>query len=124
MATQTRLELFLGTDFTFRFAIANDEETEALDITGWALSFMIKRSGHDADVAALLTKTTPTITITGAYDAVIADNLQRANVAILDTDTDAIAAGMCAWELKRTDAGFETILGYGPIKLQRSVHRS
>ena len=45
-------------------------------------------------------------------------------MTVLDTDTDAIAPGLYHYELKRTDAGFETPLALGTLTLKRGVHRT
>jgi len=125
MAKETRLELRIGTDFAFLFPVLNEDEDEAINISGWALSFMIKRAASDSDAAALLTLTTAAaITIAGTYNVDPDVNAQRATVAVADTDTDALASGSAQWELKRTDAGFETILGYGEMRLYRTLHRT
>jgi hypothetical protein len=125
MAKETALELYLGTDHTFIHQCLNEDEDAVIEITGWALSWMIKRSRSQVDASAVLTKTTSSgIAISGTYNADPDVNTQLATVTIADTDTDALTAGSCIWELKRTDAGSETILGYGPITLIRSVHRS
>ena len=127
MAKQTTLNpYFLGTDFAYVFHIQNAAETASIDIAGWALSFMLKNRQTDADLSALLTKTTAagTVSISGAFNATPATNTQRATVTIADTDTDALATGVKHWELKRTDAGLEAILAYGSVELRRGVHRT
>jgi hypothetical protein len=94
-------------------------------MTGWSLSWMLKRSPYHADSEALLTKTTPTgIVITGTFHATPAQNQQRATVTIADTDTENLPAGAWPYELKRTDPGAETILAYGLVELVRSVHHA
>lgn len=120
-------DLVLGTDFSYPFHIKDpDDLTVAIEITGFALSFMLKKSLSDADAAAKLTKTTAGggIAIAGTFNATAASNLQRATVTIADTDTDALAPGLHYWELKRTDAGLETRMAYGKVVLVRGVHRS
>lgn len=123
MAKATNLRLFIGTDYSYSFAVLNADETEAEDVSTWALSWMLKTDANLADSAASLTKTTVSgIAISGVYNATPASNTQRAVVTIADTDTTSLIAGNYAWELKRTDAGSETVLAYGTITLIRSVH--
>lgn len=126
MAKETATTLFIGTDHQFKYHIQNDAETAALDVTGWALSWMIKRSKNHSDAEALLTKTTTGggVVIAGTFNADPALNLQRATVSIFDTDTDGQPAGVRYYELKRMDAGSETILAYGELELLRSVHHA
>lgn len=111
-------DLYAGEDKTVSVSIYQADETTAQNITGWALSYRWKRSLDDADADAVLTKTTADgITITNGAGGLC-------EIAIADTDTDAIAAGPYFHELKRTDAGSETILTTGTVYLRRSVHRS
>ena len=127
MAKETALEIWVGggEDHEFVFDVTNVPETVAIDITGWALSFMVKRRVSDADSAALVTKTTSSgIAIAGVFAAVITTNTQRATVTIADSDVDDFVAGLMRWELKRTGAGVEAPLAYGPINFRRSVHKS
>lgn len=122
----TALEpLYIGSDFTYSLHVKNEAETEAIDITGWALSFMLKRRLEQPDASALLTKTTPSgVTISGTFDEDPEVNTQRASVFIADTDTDPLTPGSIFWEFKRTDAGLETPLAGGPVELKRGVHRA
>ena len=128
MAKETNLTdpVFLGTDHQFRFHVKNDGETASVDITGYALSFMIKADFGDADASALVTVTTAGggVAISGTYNATPASNTQRATATVADTATDALAEGTRHYELKRTDAGLETVLAYGTVILQRGVHRT
>jgi hypothetical protein len=125
MAKETTATLYLGADHTYPFTILNQAETLAVDISGWALSWMVKRRKSDADAAAVLTKTTVSgIVISGTYNATITTNTQVATVTVADTDTDAIAEGLYHYELKRTDAGLETPLAFGTLTLKRGVHRT
>jgi hypothetical protein len=125
--TETRLDLDLGTDgppYNFQVKDA-DDATAAVDVSAWTFSFMVKRSAHDLDAAALITKTLDSgITIAGTFDPVAADSTQRVTVTIADTDTDALNSGTCVWELKRTNAGAERVVAYGEIRLYRSLHRT
>lgn len=113
--------LAIGTDHQFIFHIKNDDESASVDITGWTLSFRIKRKLTDADAAALVTKTA---SVGGSFNSTPTLNAQRATVTVEDTDTDTVTPGVCYYELKRTDAGFETILVHGTINLWQAVHRA
>lgn len=126
MAKETADEAFIGTDFQRIYHVLNEDEDEAIDISGWALSWMLKRKLTMLDADASVTKSTATtgVSIGGLYNATPGSNLQRATVTILDTDTDALAAGIYYYELKRTDAGLETVLAYGEMELLRGVHRA
>jgi hypothetical protein len=127
MAKETADEIFIGTDVERDYHILNDGETAAINIAGFALSWMLKKRLAHPDADAFITKTTAAlggITIAGVYDADPDVNLQRATVVISDTDTDDLGKGDYFWELKRTDSGAETILCYGKMTLLRSVHHA
>ena len=51
-----------------------------------------------------------------------ATNTQVATVTILDTETSPLPEVLAQYELKRMDAGFETVLAYGTLELVRAVH--
>jgi len=125
MAKKTPAHIFLGEDRQFVFTILNQAETVVIDITGWALSWMVKRYKSDADLSAILTKTTggAGIVISGVFNALPATNTQIATVTVADTDTATLTEELCHWELKRTDPGFETVLAYGTLELILAVHR-
>jgi len=124
MAKLTDVSLFLGTDFSYVFSILNDGETAAVNILNWTISWMLKEDVNDADASALLTLTTASaIVVSGTYNSVPATNTQVATVTIADTDTTSLEPMQAVWELKRTDAGLETVLAYGRIELLRAVHR-
>lgn len=124
MAKETSDSIFIGTDFQRVFHIKNDTELASIDITGWALSWMVKRYTSDADGSALLTKTTSAgIVIAGAFNASPSVNAQRATVTVVDTDSTSLNPGLYFWELKRTDDTFETVLAFGTIEVIQGVHR-
>jgi hypothetical protein len=120
------IKLKIGTDHRLEYGILNSAQTTAIDITGWALSWMLKRRASDLDVAAVLTKTTSGggITVTGLFNESPAANAQRARVSISDEDTGTLAPNVYISELKRLDAGFETILASGLLELSYAVHRA
>lgn len=124
---ETALEYDIGTDQSYEFtAYTSSAQTTIREITGWALSFLVKRKATDADVDAVITKTTAGggIVISGTFNATPASNTQKATVSIADTDTDSLTAGVYRWELKRTDAGSEARIAYGTIVLNQTVHRT
>lgn len=121
MAIETPLEYWLGTDQAFDFTIYRSKaKSQIRDITGYTLSFMVKRAKSDADASALFTGSA---TISGTYAADPASNTQKATAQIADTDLPvSTTAGQVHWELKRTDAGAESVLAFGPLLLRRPVH--
>lgn len=124
---ESKLFYDIGTDRpTYDFTVYTSSDQDAItDITGWTLSFLVKRRPTDADVDALVTKTTAAgIVISGVFNASPATNTQKATVTMVDTETDAIAAATYYWELKRMDAGSEQRIGYGRIAFNQTVHRA
>lgn len=92
----------------------------AQNVTGWALSYMLKRNFTDADSDALITKTTAagSIALTTPASGIV-------TVTITDTDTENLEEGVPYYqELKRTGDGVEAILSQGQVRLRQSVHKS
>jgi hypothetical protein len=115
-------EWFIGTDHQFEFGPMLDGDGIPINIATWTMSWMLKRGLDDVDALALLTKTP---SITGTYSATVSANTQRAVVTIADTDTDGfVARAYYHHELKRMDAGSESVLAYGTAVLKRGVHRT
>lgn len=109
---------FTGEDKALVFTIYESDETTPQDITGWTVSWRLKRRQSDADSAALLTKTVGSgIALTTPLSGVL-------TVSIADTDTDAILAGSYFHELKRTTDGSETVLSFGSAVLKQALHRA
>ena len=125
MAIETAVDVFQGTDRQFVFTIKNAAETACVDITGWALSWMVKRYPADTDLQAIVTKTVALggIVISGVFNATPSVNTQVATVTLVDTDTTLVDPGLYRYELKRTDDNLETVLSYGPLVVIQGVHR-
>jgi len=101
-----------------------------VDVTGWALTWILRNSQSAAD-PALLTKATggSGIQITGSYNATRDLNTQRVLVTVEDTDTwnpptTEFAAKEYAYSLKRTDAGSETVLVFGALPIGKVTARA
>lgn len=113
---------FIGQDRQVILHVQNATRTESIDISSWALRYMVKRRHTDADGAAVVDKATGSgITIAGVFNANPALNLQRATATIADTDTDGLTPATYYAEWKRTDANFETVLAYNDYQLVRGV---
>lgn len=110
-------ELFSGVDKTLQFTVV-DASDAAVNITGWALEWVLYQGvSPKKGATALITKTTSAgITITNGAGGVC-------QVAIADTDTDTIDGDDKPGyyqELRRTDAGLEDVLAYGPVTIKQS----
>ena len=96
------------------FTIYQSDGVTPQDITGWTLSWMLKRKATDADASALVTKAA---TLTTPASGIC-------TVALTDDDTSALLAGnLYRHELKRTNTGLETVLSYGKVNIKQAVHR-
>lgn len=122
MAKETDLSLFLGESRDLEFDITNVAETQAIDISGWTLSFMVKARLSDPDASALITKSPASIA--GAFDSDPAVNSQRASINLERSDSTSLTAGLRYWELKRTNTGVQTVVARGRLILRRGVHIS
>jgi hypothetical protein len=110
-------DLYTGEDKTLTITVYQADGATPQNITGWALSYRWKRKASDPDTAAVLTKTTASgIALTTPATGIC-------TVTIDDTDTDNLAPQTYVHELKRTDAGSETVLTTGTVLLQRALHR-
>lgn len=109
--------LFTNSDKLIQFQVKQSDETTAQNISGWALSWMLKRRLRDADDDALIVKTTGDgdITITSGAGGLC-------QLTVTDEDTTSIKAGLYYHELKRTDVGAETPLCSGIVVLRQSGH--
>lgn len=112
-------QYFTGEDKTLRVTIYADEDHSSReDITGWTLSFLVKKRHSQDDDDALVTKTT------AAGITLVSPTVGVLDIALSDDDIAAIVGGALYWhELKRTNAGTETVLMQGTFMLNRSVHQ-
>lgn len=110
---------FTNTDKTFTFTVRDDAGV-AKNVTGWTLSWVVKRTKETADASAIVTKTTTAggITIVNAAAGIV-------RVTIAAADTDATVKARVYWhELKRTDTGLKAVLTHGLAVLRRGAHLS
>jgi len=112
---------FIDEDKTLAFEILGADGATPVDMTGWTLAWTVRRYVTDADPAIAKASGGSGVTITGTYNVDRATNTQRVIVAIADTDTAALAAGIYKHALKRTDEGSETILSFGDLVLQKAA---
>jgi hypothetical protein len=111
-------EWFAGEQKDLVFTIYQTDDTTVQDISGWGLSWMLKRQARDTDASAVLHKTTATggIVLTTPMTGVC-------TVTVNDDDTDG-RAGTYYHELKRVDPGAEAILSYGRAVIADPLHDS
>jgi hypothetical protein len=87
-----------------------------VDITGWAISMVVKTS-VDAATATL----TKTASITGTYNVTRAVNTQRAVFSLLEADTRLLSPRNYAVSIKRTTPGVGEVLGYGTLVAEKTT---
>ena len=110
--------MFVGEDKLLRFELPSaSDPLAAVDMTGWAMVF---------DVRAKDTSPDPTIvsavpSLIGSFNSVRASNMQRATVTLTDDQLNLFKAKNYRWSWKRTDAGNETVLGWGTFAPQKAT---
>lgn len=105
---------FTGEDRTIDYLV-DDSAGADLDVSGYALTWELKRSLDAA--TALITKTK------AAGQIVVADGTgtnDKATVTITDTDTEGMKPGRYFHVLRRTDLGNEIWLAFGKVTLSSS----
>jgi len=111
-------EWYTGTDHLFQVTVYKADGTRQ-DISGWALSWLVKRGHGEPDAAALITKTTAG----SPAEITIVDGPQGELEFLAEAaDTRDLPGGRYVHELKLVDAGEESVLMYGPAVLKRALH--
>jgi hypothetical protein len=105
------------------FAAAVVAQGTMVNVASFAMTFTIRKGYGDADPVVVTKTTASGITVTGSFNATRASNTQRVRVAIEDTDTENLKPGSYVYTLKRTDAGNETTLSFGPVVLRQGTVR-
>lgn len=118
MAKKTTLggngEVMVGDDLDVELEVLSRRTGLPLDITGWTIVLVISLTNT---TTALITKSG---TVGGTYNAVRATNTQRCTFELLDTELDDLTSGDYEWSARRTDAGSERVLAFGPLKIERA----
>ncbi len=99
------LAFFKGEDVEIRHKMMPEEDT-----TGWTIVFSARKNASDTGGADISKTAT-------AVDAGRGIN----KFTIADMDTDGLAAQTYEYDVKRTDAGEETILTRGKLELKQDV---
>lgn len=131
-------KVYFDTDRLLRYAVyAGDPTADEItagtatpeDVTGWDLSWVLRKKPNSADPPLIEKLVGQGITITGVFNSDPDANTQRIEVLIADTDTYdpnvsptvEIKAGTYVYALKRIDPGSETILAEGTFTLLRAA---
>src|SRR3990170_2481179 len=100
MANRVDIEFTKGEDVTLQLTV-KDAAGVVVNVTGWAASFGV----------GALTKT----------GSVVDGPNGRIDITLLDDDTNTLTVGSFPYDVKRTDAGFETVLAYGTLRVLQNV---
>jgi hypothetical protein len=119
IGTTDAQRFYTGEDHDFTLTVMNADQTAAINITGWAMSWLVKRRVYDQDVYAVIEKTTTGspagIEITDAPNGLCTIHLLSADTLLLDPRH-------YRHELIRTDPGTRTPLLGGLFYLKKAVH--
>lgn len=112
--------IFVGEDKTLRFGPlkSKDDPTVGVDMTGWNMVFDVRKKDKSPD-PAILSRTD--FALVGVFNVLFSSNTQRAALFLSDDLLNLFAAKQYRWSWKRTDAGFETVLGYGGFAPQKAT---
>ena len=116
---------YIGEDVVMRVQVYKRDDVTPDDLSTWTLyTFTLKDKRDDA--AALFQKTEADgITVVNGDPTNFPEEVTGASsvlrIAIPDTDTDALTAGLKAFQVKRMDAGSEGIVAIGTVEVGQSV---
>jgi hypothetical protein len=120
--------VFIGTNITLRVQVVKRDsagvEIVDGDLTGRTYTFTLNNTPDNT--TPLLTKTVGAgITFvdgdTAGYPPELAGTKTVCKIDIADTETDALADGAYYFDLKRTNAGAETVVAFGTITLTKGI---
>jgi hypothetical protein len=107
MARTSSITIFRGEDISLAFTTyTTDTGTTAENISNWTLAFSVAESRNS---------TSKLITAAGSITAAASGTF---SVTLAATDTDNIAPGSYFWDVWRTDAGSERLLGKGTFTIE------
>lgn len=118
--------VFIGTAQTISFEVYDDDGETPIDVSTWALSFVVRASVKSDDTIIEKTNTpSPSpITVSGEDDNIITVQLEKIDTYDLDASPPVEARrGRYKYTLQRTDAGDETVLFYGDFELAQGTVR-
>ena len=123
-----RQRVFIGTDWTFDFYLADYDEdptgATAKDMDAMLLQFDMRLTRDAA--AAVVTKAIGTgLAIVGTFDPIMEDNTQVCRLSIFDDDITVAKVGALGgkfpFSLKRLTSNAETILAEGLVIVERAT---
>lgn len=106
------------------YQVLSEDGSEAINVTGFTFSWMLKRDLEDEDADAIAHIVNADINVTGTFDADPDVNEQRVIPNLLAVHTAGEEPGYVYGELRRTNSGFERVVDKRKFALVRGVHRS
>lgn len=111
--------LFVGEDKIVRLELfLKSDATVAVDMTGWAMVFDVRKKDNSSDPAIVSVTSLP---LAGTFNASRATNTQRALLTMTDDLMNLFKAATDRYSWKRTDAGSETVLAYGDFAPEKAT---
>lgn len=118
-------KLFVGEDKTFELenlvprtdGQPHDATSLVQDMTGWVLTFDVRKKDTSLD-PAILSKTP---TIVGVFNSNRAINTQLAVVVVTDTEMNLFKQQVYRFSWKRMDDGSETVLSRGDFTPEKAT---
>ena len=107
---------FIGEDKTITFEVDQSDGSTAQVMTGWGLTWELLDSAQTPVVNAKISKTVGSGIAIGNGDGTDS----KATVTIADDDTENLEAKIYYHQIRRTDAGSEQILAFGPAHLRKA----
>lgn len=108
--------LFVGEDKKVRLELL-DLSGNPVDMAGWEMLFDVRKSDTAPD-PAIFSKVPA---LEGAFDALRANNTQRAWIQLTDTELNTVKAKTYRFSWKRMDDGSETVLSRGPFAPEKAT---
>lgn len=100
MAKQVEIGFFKGEDLTLQLTV-KDPAGAVVNVTGWTSSFKVEALSKAGTV--------------------IDGPTGRIDFTLTDDDTNTLAPGAYPYDIKRTDAGLETVLAYGALTVRQNI---
>jgi hypothetical protein len=109
MSATNNLTIYKGEAVIQPFTHVLEGTTTPVNITGWTITFTLKRKS--TDTAALLT-------VTGA---VVSGSAGTYTISLTHAQTAALYAGTYTYDIQRTDAGSEAVISIGTFTVSQEV---
>jgi hypothetical protein len=114
---------FLGEDKFLNFQIFGRDGIAPVDVTGWSLIWVLRKSDNAPDPAILSKATPDDIQIIGDFASDAASSTQRIRIFFANEDIAALKAITYRYSLKRVDDGLAGVLSFGNCTFRQVTAR-